>query len=113
METFFSGNRYNFKIINEKINKDEWYWTLKAISKETSHSSGINNLNSILSELGIDLDSMRRRFEDSCLWKVSKREMKNFNKIAGSFLTSRKYLKYLENRLEEDRSQGEWENVEE
>ena len=107
------GNKYNFKIIYEEFNENECYWTLKAICKETNFYSGINNLNTILSELGIDGGTICRKFEDSSVWEVSKLEMKKFNKIAKSFLTSEKYLKYLENKLDEDRVQGEWENVEE
>ena len=38
---------------------------------------------------------------------------KEFNKNAKSFLTGENYLKYLENKLDEDRSHGEWENAEE
>ena len=113
MKTFFEGNKYNFKIICKEFNENECYWTLKAICKEMNCYSGINNLNPILSELGIDEDVICGRFEDSSLWKVSKREIKKFNKITKSFLTREKYLKYLENKLDEDRGQGEWENVEE
>ena len=113
MKTFFDGNMYNFKIIYKEINKSECYWTLRAICKESNCYSGINNLNPILSELGMDESTICGRFEDSSIWKVSKREMKKFNKITNSFLTSKKYLKYLKNKLDEDRSQGEWENAEE
>ena len=71
------------------------------------------NLNPILSELGIDESTICGRFEDSSMWEVGRREMKKFNKITKAFLTSKNYLKYLKNKLDEDRSQGEWENVEE
>lgn len=113
MKTYFKGNKYNFKIIYKEFNKNECSWTLKAICKETNCYSGVNNLNPVLSELGIDEGTICGRFEDSSIWEVSKQEMKEFNKIAKSFLTSKKYLKYLENKLDEDRRQGEWENVEE
>lgn len=86
---------------------------LKAICKKTSHYSGINNLNPVLSELSVDGDVIGKRFEDSSGWEVTKQEMKKFNNIIKSFLTSKTYLKYLENKLDEDRSLGEWENVEE
>ena len=113
MKMFFKGNKYNFEMIYKEFNKNKCSWTLKAICKKTNCYSGVNNLNPVLSELGIDEDTICGRFEDSSAWKVSKREMKNFNKIAKSFLTSKKYLKHLENKLDEDRKLREWENVEE
>lgn len=112
MKTFFEGDRYNFEVICKEVNKGH-FWTLRAICKKTNSCSGINNLNPILSELGIDEDKICGRFEDSSRWDVSKQEMKNFNKITKTFLTDKNYLKYLENKLDEDRVQGEWENVEE
>ena len=113
MKTFFEGNKYNFKIIYKDFNENECSWTLKSICKQTNSYSGINNLNPILSELGIEEDTICGIFEDSSLWKISKREMEKFNKITKIFLTNKNYLKYLENKLDEDRGQGEWENVEE
>jgi len=113
MKIFFKGNKYNFEIIYKGFNKNECSWTLKAVCKETNCYSGITNLNPVLSELGISGDIICRRFEGSFGWEVSKQEMEKFNKIAKSFLTSEKYLRYLENKLDEDRSHGEWENVEE
>ena len=113
MKNFFEGNEYNFKIIDKEINKNECSWTLKSICKQTNVYSVINNLNPILSELGIGEDTICGRFEDSSLWKISKREMEKFNKITKTFLTNKNYLKYLENKLDGDRCQGEWENVEE
>ena len=100
MKTFFKGDKYNFQIIYEEFNKNECSWTLKTICKEKNCCSGINNLNPVLSELDIDEDTICGRFENSSGWRVSKREMKKFNKIAKSILTSEKYLKYLENRLD-------------
>src|SRR3989338_6748265 len=90
MKMFFNGNKYNFEMIYKEFNRNKCSWTLKAICKKTNCYSGINNLNPVLSELGIDEDTICGRFEDSSAWKVSKREMKNFNKIAKSFLTSKK-----------------------
>ncbi len=113
MKMFFRGNKYNFEIVCEKFNKNNCSWTLKAISKETNRYSAINNLNPILSELSVGEFTICGRFEDSFGWEVSKQEMKEFNEIAKSFLTSKKYLEYLESRLDEDRSEGEWENAEE
>ena len=112
MKTFFDGIKYNFEIIYKEINESECYWTLRAICKESNHYSGINNLNPILSELGIHESTRCGRFEDSSNWSVSKREMKKFNNITNSFLTDKKYLIYLKNRLDEDRTRGEWENAE-
>ncbi|MBI3034881.1 hypothetical protein HYY71_01030 [Candidatus Woesearchaeota archaeon] len=111
MKRFFSGNKYNFEITYKQLNKHECSWTLKAICKATNRCSGVNNLNPVLSELGINEGIVCGKFEDSFGWKVSIQEMKKFNQIAKSFLTSENYLKYLENKLDEDRGQGEWENV--
>lgn len=114
MEIFFEGKKYNYKIINEEFDNNEFCWTLRATCKETKRYSGINNLNSILSRLfdgGYDMEVEKGRFEDSFAWDVSEEERDRFNEIVICFLNNAKYLIYLEDKLDEDRSQGEWANV--
>lgn len=108
---FIEGERYKFKIINEEYDNNEFFWTIRAICRKTRRYSGINNLNPILSELKVDFEK-DRRFEDSCLWEASRKEINIFNKIAKSLVTDKRYLQYLEDKLDEDRSYGEWKNVE-
>ncbi len=113
-ETLIKGNKYNYKIINETFDDEVCFWTLRAICKKSKKYSGINNLNTVLGQLLSDkeLDNENGKYEDSFAWEVTKKEMKKFNRIAKSLVTSDSFLNYLENKLDEDRSQGEWANVE-
>ena len=113
-QTSIIGNKYYFRIINETFDDGVCFWTLRAVCKKSKKYSGINNLNSVLGQLIGDegLDDVTGKYEDSLAWEVTKKEMKKFNRIAKSLVTSDSFLKYLEDKLGDDRSKGEWENVE-
>ncbi len=102
----FIGKKYIFELISE-VNKNDVLFLIRAIDKETERTSCINNLNAVLSEFGID--EVTNKFGDS-FWIVTEKEAHHFAKIAENFLSDKKYLDYLEMRLDEDRKCGEWEN---
>ena len=97
------GKRYFFKL---DVRKN--FLTIIAIDKKTKRYSHINNLNTILSELKVDLN--QSRFHETT-WQVTDSEKKKFAKIF-SGMTQSPFLDYLERQLDIDREYGEWENKE-
>jgi hypothetical protein len=98
------GKKYNFKILVEKQ-----LFYIKAKHKLTRSTSCINNLNIILSELGIDVND--NRFVNS-FWIISQKGARKFAKIAKELLSDKSFRNYIEEKLDEDRKCGEWENIE-
>lgn len=98
------GKKYNFKILA----KDKCFY-IKAKNKSTRRFSCINNLNTILSELGVNVND--DKFGDS-FWIISRKEVRKFGKIARELLSDKTFRDYLEEKLDEDRKCGEWENIE-
>ncbi len=103
----FTGNKYNFSIIYES-GGEVGLFSIRAIDPATGRYSSINNLNTILDELGVD--PWDEKFVDS-VWVLDYSEAAEFEKIAVNLLTDKTFVEYLERRLDEDRSYGEWENV--
>ena len=101
------GNKYNFEIVCQKCGESYQFY-IRALCKSTERYSSINNLNTILSELGIDTDDSN--FEDS-IWIVDQDEAKYFTRVTEEIITDNTYRDYLEHRLDEDRILGEWENI--
>ncbi len=66
------------------------------------------NLNQILSEFNVKESD--RRFEEST-WST-RRDSVSLIRCAKELLSSSSFRKYLESKLDEDRSLGEWENFE-
>ncbi len=98
------GKKYNFNILAEN---NSFY--IKAKHKYTKRTSCINNLNIILSELNVNIND--NRFVNT-FWFISKKEVKKYGKIAKEVLTNKPFRNYLEEKLDEDRKCGEWENIE-
>lgn len=97
------GQKYNFMI--EACNG---YFSVKAVDKLTQNCSFINNLNYILSYLEINVDNSD--FYDST-WILSDVLAKDcFNKV-GRLFSDNEALADLENYLDLDREEGEWENI--
>ena len=97
------GQRYNF--IVEAL---DGCFSVEAIDKLTRKCSFINNLNYILSYLGIDIDNPD--FYDST-WILKDDLAKDlFNKMKKLF-SDNETLAGLENYLDLDREEGEWENI--
>jgi len=107
MKIQIQGNNYNYKIISNN-NTEITCFCIKAICKPTDRFSCINNLNTVLSELNVDIEDPK--YEDSS-WTVTEKEAKNFYKTSYQFLTDPGFVEYLEKRLDEDRMCGEWENM--
>ncbi|PKP56311.1 MAG: hypothetical protein CVT88_01540 [Candidatus Altiarchaeales archaeon HGW-Altiarchaeales-1] len=106
MITNIQGEKYNFEIVAE----NECFY-IKAKHKDTGRFSCINNLNIVLSELCGNMGNINDdKFQDS-QWIVSKHEIKNFEKTAKELLSDKSFRDYLEEKLNEDRECGEWENV--
>ena len=108
MITKLSGKRYKFEIRAENTEPYSAF-SIRAISKDTRRYSSINNLNTMLSELAIEVNNPS--FADS-QWTLTKQEANRLSEITRELLSSPSFLGYLENKLDEDRQAGEWENRE-
>ena len=94
IEAWRSRRLYGFSII--------------AIHKQTKRCSTINTLNTILSWFEIDGDSA---LADEPEWFITKRKLNQYRKLAKQIFSNKNYFKYLESKLDEDRSEGEWTNL--
>jgi hypothetical protein len=107
------GGSYNFEVVSEDFG-DEADFYIRAISKTTRRTSCINNLNAVLSELLSEHESENYDFYPEyydSTWVVSKSKAKRFIRKAKKFLSDSKFVAYLENKLDEDREESEWENI--
>jgi hypothetical protein len=113
MEINYTGIRYNYKMIVDQADKMYWF-SVKAIDKESQRTSWITTVNLFLKALAIYYDDERfnERFEDSD-WLITKKELKKFVKKSIRLFTNEEYLPYFEAYLDFDRREGEWENIEE
>jgi len=102
-----NGNRYNFELSFDETQK-EVLFIIRAICKSSGRYSSINNLNAVLTWFGIE--TVSPKYEDST-WIITRSEALKFFKGIKHFLGSSYFLSYLENKLDEDRVYGEWENV--
>lgn len=105
MKINIHGKKYNFEILAENN-----CFCIKAKHKSTKRFSCINNLNTILSELGIDMYSDSKYCDSR--WILSKNGVRKFEKVAKKILSDKFFRNYLEEKLNEDRECGEWENIE-
>ena len=99
------GKKYRLEVFS----RDSGF-AIRAICKSSRRYSCINNLNTILSELGVDPEDPK--FEDSWWELPTIEEAEELTDHAKELLRDRKFLFYLEGKLDEDRSYGEWENRE-
>ncbi len=108
------GKRYDFQVVCDKIDEKHYEFYIRAICKATQKTSCITNQNVISSELltehQIENYDSYPEFHDST-WVVTGRRAKKFTKIAKDFLADSKFAIYLENKLDDDREEGEWENI--
>ena len=102
------GEKYLFDIVSFFRKGQLFSFYIRATCKLTKRSSCINNLNPILSELNID--STNRKFADS-MWEGSKKEAEHFMDTTKNIFSSASFLNFLESKLDEDRTIGEWENM--
>jgi len=102
----FPGSRYDFEIRADKYGRHSTF-SIRAISRDTHRYSSINNLNTILSELDVDIDNPK--YDDS-LWELTAKEADRLIDIMAVRLSSPRFIRYLECKLDEDRRCGEWAN---
>ncbi len=102
MKTVIKGQNYNFRVVAEEV---KFY--IEAIHFTPLRFSFINNLNVVLSEFNINIDD--KKVSES-QWIVSKRQSSLFFKKALGLLLDKGSRDYIEEKLDEDRECGEWEN---
>jgi len=101
------GNKYNF-ILETTNTGIESGFSILSIDKKTNLCSSINNLNLMLSEL--DIDYQDYRFADSS-WVLPDELVEFLFRKAKDLLSDTEFLKFLEDYLDLDREEGEWENI--
>ena len=97
------GQKYNF--IAEAVDGG---FSIKATDKLIQKCSFINNLNYILSYLEVDIDNPD--FYDST-WVLNDTLAKDFFSRMKRLFSDNRSLDNLENYLDLDREEGEWENI--
>ena len=102
MKTKINGQNYNFCIVADR---NKFY--IEAVHTGSLRFSFINNLNVILSEFDVGMDD--EKISES-QWIISEIKNKLFSEKAIKFLSDKICRNYLEEKLEEDRKYGEWEN---
>lgn len=103
MKKILKGKKYVFYIIAEGNG-----FFIVAQCLFSKRYSFINNLNPILSELGISSDN--NKYYDS-RWVLTKNEVEKLGRMAKNFLSNVHFRNYIEKKLDEDREYCEWENV--
>lgn len=107
MKKTINGNKYTFFIDYFKFrNKVNFF--IEARHKNTNRHSLINNVNCILSGLGID--AYNKKFWES-EWIITKKQSEKFFKIAVDFLADQNCIPYIEKDLDLDRKLGEWNKI--
>lgn len=107
MISFIQGKKYDFEIVSQN-GRDDFCFFIRAICKSTKRTSCINNLNTILSEFDVEVDEPK--YQDSS-WVVTKKEAYRLEAKCKQFLSASSFRDYIESRLDEDRTLGEWENI--
>ncbi len=109
MKKHFKGKRYNFELIVKEEGDGYYFFSIKAICKDSGRCSSVNNTNCVLSAYDYDLDD-----EEKCLkmndstWDIRQEEVESFIGIAEFMLTNPIDLRELEDYLNLDRECGEW-----
>lgn len=103
------GIRYDYKIFYFPLNKNAYYFSIKAVHRQTRRTSFITTVNIILSELGIDSDEPKCWEAD---WILSCKDANKYSKRARKLFSDKNFLPYIEKYLDIDRQESEWENYE-
>ena len=104
--TIISGDNYRFEIATGTKGRERIFY-IRAYDNRTGRFSSINNLNTILSELEIDVDNPR--YYDS-LWEVKESEISCLKNKTITLLSDPMFRRFLEYKLDEDQDCEEWEN---
>ena len=100
-----AGIRYNFLIEFDALEK--CYIDIWAKYRQTKQISPITNLNTVISEIKPDNDYSQFYYESTWILK-DKLKAENIYKELIVLLRDKIFLKYLENKLDEDRLLGGW-----
>jgi hypothetical protein len=103
MKTVIKGQNYDFCIV-----ADGTQFYIEAMHPVSFRFSFINNLNAILSAFDININD--KKVSES-QWLVSEEQCSFFFKKATEFLSSKYSRDCIEQKLNEDRQLGEWENL--
>lgn len=101
------GNKYNFILVTND-NGIESSFSILAIDKKTMLCSSINNLNLILNELNINCQDYK--YADSS-WNLPSGVVNRLFEESRQLFLDNEFIKFLEDFLDLDREEGEWENV--
>ena len=102
MKRMVKGKNYSFSIVADGV---QFY--IEALHLASSRFSFINNLNVILSVFNINSDDEK---VSESQWLVSKQQSRLFFKKAIELLSNKGSRDFVEQKLDEDRLCGEWEN---
>ncbi|MCL4550460.1 MAG: hypothetical protein M1495_18065 [Bacteroidetes bacterium] len=100
-----TGLRYNFLI--ELSTLEKYYINIWAKYRLTKQVSPISNLNAIISEIKSENDNRQLYFESTWIFNDKPEAGKIYKKLIELFQT-KIFLKYLEDKLDEDRLIGGW-----
>ena len=101
----YTGVKYSYEVEFNRF-QDKYLFSITAIHKQSRRYSCINSLNQILSDFSIGT-----RNNDATEWTVASDELELLKKKLKTYLVQSYSRDYLETRLDEDRSCGEWEKI--
>jgi len=108
----FNGNRYQIIVVSDE---STGYIEISAVCKDSGRCSRITNLNCVLSELIEPIMGAKfvRKVEDSDICVENKEKHAKLVRYIRLQFEEPIYgrLAYLEDALDEDRENGEWEEV--
>ncbi|MCL4549073.1 MAG: hypothetical protein M1495_10935 [Bacteroidetes bacterium] len=102
-----SGIRYNFLIEFDTLEK--CYIDIWAKCRQTKQISPIANLNTVISEIKLDNDHSQLYYESTWIFKDKPKAEKIYKELI-ELLQNKIFLKYLEDKLDEDRLIGGWDS---
>jgi hypothetical protein len=98
----FYGSRYDFRVIYDEI----WF-EIVATHRQSNTRSKINTLNYILSAFDIDLEEDNA---ENSHWCGTSQQVQIWVEAARSLFADKLFVPLLEQALDKDRKEGEWES---
>lgn len=102
----YNGKKYYFEIEFDPYNQI-YIFNIVVVHKKSLRWSTINTLNTILSWFEIQQNDKRENDSD---WIISNIEYMRFKKFITEIFSDKNAISYLEDKLDEDRTYGEWAN---
>lgn len=100
-QLFFSGSCYDLT-----INHTPTWFEIVATNRQSRRRSAINTLNYILSAFDIDIYSENAESSD---WSGTQEQVQTWVQTAQQLFGDQSFLQSLEQALDADRREGEWE----